>query len=370
VIPLWSRAQQQDYRSRVRGCLLGGAIGDALGAGIEFDTLDKIRVDHGPDGVTGFVPAYGMRGAVTDDTQMTLFTVDGIIRAHVRQGSGGGWHPPTDVHHAYLRWAATQHDWGPDERRRDLGWLGREEWLYARRAPGSACLSGLSGPDGERLGTLEAPKNPHSKGCGTVMRAAPFGLLLGWEPGLVFQLAVECSVLTHGHPTGYLSAGALAVLVHAVLRGQTLEEGVELALALLAERPGHEETSAALRAALAAVRAGEPSAERVAALGEGWVAEEALAIGVYCALVAEDVRSGLLLAVNHSGDSDSTGTVCGNLLGAVHGESALPAEWVAELEGRGTVLQLADDLVLELSHGAELHGPGAGPVWRERYPVG
>lgn len=118
------------------------------------------------------------------------------------------------------------------------------------------------------------------------------------------------------------------------------------------------------------MRAGEPSAERVASLGEGWVAEEALAIGVYCALVAEDVRTGLLLAVNHSGDSDSTGTVCGNLLGAVHGETALPAEWVAELEGRGTVLQLADDLVLELSHGAELHGPGAGPAWRERYPVG
>lgn len=369
MIPLWSRAQQQDYRSRVRGCLLGGAIGDALGAGIEFESLDRIRAAHGPQGVTGYVPAYGARGAVTDDTQMTLFTVDGLIRAHVRQGTGG-WHPPTDVHQAYLRWAGTQHGWGPDERREDLGWLGREEWLYSRRAPGQACLSGLSGPDAARLGTLAAPKNPHSKGCGTVMRAAPFGLLLGWEPALVFQLSVECSVLTHGHPTGYLSAAALSVIVHSVLRGGSVEEGVELALALLAERPGHEETAVALHGALTAVRAGEPSAERVASLGEGWVAEEALAIGVYCALVAEDVRAGLLLAVNHSGDSDSTGTVCGNLLGALHGETALPAEWLAELEGRGTILQLADDLVLELSHGAELHGPGAGPAWRERYPVG
>ncbi len=366
--PLWSRAQQQDYRSRVRGCLLGGAIGDALGAGIEFDSLEKIRAAHGPLGVTDYVPAYGRRGAVTDDTQMTLFTVDGLIRAHLRRDSGG-WHPPTDVHLAYLRWADTQRDWGPDERRTDLGWLGREEWLYAQRAPGSACLSGLSGPDAARLGTLDAPKNPHSKGCGTVMRAAPFGLLMGWEPALVFQLAIECSVLTHGHPTGYLSAGSLAVIVHTVVRGGTLEEGVQSALTLLAERPGHEETSAALRAALDAVRAGEPSAQRVAALGEGWVAEEALAIGVYCALVAEDVRSGLLLAVNHSGDSDSTGTVCGSLLGALHGETALPAGWLADLEGRGTILQLADDLVLELSHGPELHGPGVSGGWQQRYPV-
>ncbi|OKI22615.1 ADP-ribosylglycohydrolase family protein [Streptomyces sp. CB03911] len=369
-MPLWSRAQQQDFRSRVRGCLLGGAIGDALGAGIEFESLEKIQAAHGPQGVTGYVPAYGRTGAITDDTQMSLFTVDGLIRAHIRRDSGG-WHPPTDVHLAYLRWAATQRDWGPDERRPDLGWLGREEWLYAQRAPGQACLSGLSGPQADRLGTLDAPKNPHSKGCGTVMRAAPFGLLTSWEPGLVFQLAVECSVLTHGHPTGYLSAGALAVIVHTVARGGTLEEGVHLALALLSERPSHEETTAALRGALDAVRAGEPSAERVEALGEGWVAEEALAIGVYCALVAYDVKSGLLLAVNHSGDSDSTGAICGNLLGALHGDTALPPELLAALEGRGTILELADDFVLELMHGPELHGQeaGEGAAWAVRYPV-
>ncbi|MGV9266239.1 ADP-ribosylglycohydrolase family protein [Kitasatospora sp. NPDC003701] len=369
-MPLWSRAQQQDFRSRVRGCLLGGAIGDALGAGIEFDSLEKIRAAHGPRGVTGYIPAYGRLGAVTDDTQMVLFTVDGLIRAHIRRDTGS-WHPPTDLHLAYLRWAATQRDWGPDERRADLGWLGREEWLYAQRAPGQACLSGLSGPDADRLGTVEVPKNPHSKGCGTVMRAAPFGLLTTWEPSLVFQLAVECSVLTHGHPSGYLSAGALAVIVQTVARGGTLEEGVHLALALLSERPAHEETTAALRAALDAVRAGEPSAERVEALGEGWVAEEALAIGVYCALVAHDVRSGLLLAVNHSGDSDSTGAICGNLLGVLHGDSALPPGLVAALEGRGAVLELADDFVLELMHGPELHGRDTpeGAAWAARYPV-
>ncbi|MEV6206624.1 ADP-ribosylglycohydrolase family protein [Kitasatospora sp. NPDC051914] len=365
-MPLWSRAQQQDYRSRVRGCLLGGAVGDALGAGVEFDSLEKIRAAHGALGVTGYVPAYGRRGAVTDDTQMSLFTLDGLIRAHISRDAGS-WHPPTDVHRAYLRWHATQHDWGPDERRADLGWLGRQEWLYAQRAPGQACLTGLSGPDAERLGTVDAPRNPHSKGCGTVMRAAPFGLLTAWDPALVFQLAVECSVLTHGHPTGYLAAGAFAVIVHAVARGGTLEEGVHLALALLSERPSHEETTNALRAALDAVRAGGPSAERVEALGEGWVAEEALAIGVYCALVAEDVKAGLLLAVNHSGDSDSTGSICGNLLGALHGETALPADLVAELEGRGTILELADDFALELMHGPELHGT---PGWTERYPVG
>ncbi|MFJ5676189.1 ADP-ribosylglycohydrolase family protein [Streptomyces sp. NPDC093097] len=363
--PIWGRAEQQDFRSRVRGCLLGGAIGDALGAGIEFDSLEAIRAAHGQEGVTGLVPAYGRRGAVTDDTQMTLFTVDGLIRAQVRRDTGA-WHPPTDVHRAYLRWAATQRDWGPDERKDDDGWLAREEWLYARRAPGSACLGGLAD---DVMGTLETPKNPGSKGCGAVMRSAPFGLLVGWEPQLVFQLAVECAAQTHGHPTGYLAAGAFAVICHAVARGEDLDTAVQKALAHLATRPDHEETTDALKRALGTVRQGMPTPARVESLGQGWTAEEALSIGVYCALVAEDVRHGLLLAVNHGGDSDSTGSLCGNLLGALHGETALPPDWLVELEGRATILQLADDFAMEMTQGPALHGPGGSAGgWLARYP--
>ncbi|MEU8570600.1 ADP-ribosylglycohydrolase family protein [Streptomyces pathocidini] len=362
---VWGRAEQQDYRGRVRGCLLGGAIGDALGAGIEFASLQEIREEHGPDGVTDYVPAYGRRGAVTDDTQMTLFTVDGLIRAHVRRDTGA-WHPPTDIHRAHLRWAATQRDWGPDERREADGWLAREEWLYARRAPGDACLGGLAD---DVMGTPANPKNPASKGCGAVMRSAPFGLLVGWEPQLVFQLAVECAAQTHGHPTGCLAAGAFALIVHGLARGEALDGAVQGALRQLATCPGHEEASDALRRALGAVRQGLPTAARVESLGAGWTAEEALAIAVYCALVADDMRHGLLLAVNHSGDSDSTGSICGSLLGTLHGETALPPTWLAELEGRATILELADDFALEMTQGPALHGPGiSSPAWPTRYP--
>ncbi|GAB2884755.1 ADP-ribosylglycohydrolase family protein [Streptomyces mayteni] len=362
---LWGRSDQQDFRSRVRGCLLGGAVGDALGAGVEFESIEAIRERHGAEGVDDYVPAYGRRGAITDDTQMTLFTVDGLIRAHVRRDTGA-WHPPTDVHAAYRRWYVTQHAWGPDERHAGDGWLAREEWLYARRAPGRACLSGLGDAT---MGTVERPKNPDSKGCGTVMRSAPFGLLVGWEPQLVFQLAVECAAQTHGHPTGMLAAGAFAAIVHGLVRGDDLDAAIQKALVQLATRPGHEETTDALKRALGAVRQGLPSPERIASLGEGWVAEEALAIGVYCALVAQDMRHGLLLAVNHGGDSDSTGSICGNLLGALHGETALPPAWVAELEGRATLLELADDFAMEMTQGPALHGPAeSAPIWLERYP--
>ncbi|MET9963171.1 ADP-ribosylglycohydrolase family protein [Streptomyces sp. NPDC006326] len=366
---LWGRTQQQDFRSRVRGTLLGSAIGDALGAPLAALSLDAVRAAHGPGGPTGFAPAHGRRGGITAATQLTLFTVDGLIRAHVRRDTGA-WHPPTDLHRAYLRWAATQHDWGPDERREDNGWLAREEWLYARRSPDRACLTGFGD---ETLATLAQPRNPTDRGAAAATRSAPFGLLVGWEPALVLQLSVECAAQSHGHPAAYLSAGAFAVIVHGLTRGDSLDSALQRALGLLGSRPGRQPVTDALQRAVAAVPRGTPSAEIVESLstGDGRCAEDALAVAVYCALVAEDVAHGLRLAVNHGGDSTATGALCGALLGALHGETALPGAWLAELEGRATLLELADDFALEMTQGPSLHGPAAAsPVWSARYPVG
>ncbi|MFF3319383.1 ADP-ribosylglycohydrolase family protein [Streptomyces sp. NPDC003035] len=365
---VWGRAEQQDFRARVRGCLLGGAVGDAFGAGVAGLTLEEIRAAHGAEGLTEPVPAHGRRGAVTAATQMTLFTVDGLIRAQVRRDTGA-WHPPTDVHRAHLRWAATQRDWGPDERRADIGWLAREEWLYARRDPARACLTGLGD---EILGTLDKPKNPEAADSGALVRSAPFGLLVGWEPQLVCQLAVECAAQTHGDPAAYLAAGALAVVVHGLARGESVDGSVQRALGQLAPRPGHEPVTDALQQALGAVRQGMPNAARVGALGaDEDRAECQLAVAVYCALVGEDIRHGLRLAVNHDGPSAVTGAVTGALLGALHGETALPPAWLAELEGRSTVLELADDFAMEMTQGAALHSPSEShPGWLARYPRG
>ncbi|WP_406368546.1 ADP-ribosylglycohydrolase family protein [Streptomyces sp. NBC_01546] len=358
---MWGRFEQQDFRSRVRGTLLGSAIGDAFGAPGGGLSLDAIREAHGPEGLTA--PAAT---PVTAVTQLTLFTVDGLIRAHVRRDTGA-WHPPTDVHRAYLRWAATQHDWGPDERRKDNGWLARQEWLYVRRDPDRACLTGFAD---EILGTLAQPKNPTARNAAAAARSAPFGLLVGWEPALVLQLSVECAAQSHGHPAAYLSAGAFALVVHGLTRGESLDSAVQRALGLLGARPGHQPVTDALQHALSAVTQGAPGPATVEALSTG-DAEAALAVAVYCALVAEDIPHGLRLAVNHGGDSAASGALCGALLGALHGETALPAAWLAELEGRATLLELADDFALEMTQGPALHGPtAASPGWLARYPRG
>lgn len=93
---------------RCRGCLLGGAVGDALGAPVEFMTIDQIHRQFGSGGIRDFAPAYGRVGSVTDDTQMALFTAEGLIRAVVRETGRGVCHIPTVVHRAYVRWLTTQ----------------------------------------------------------------------------------------------------------------------------------------------------------------------------------------------------------------------------------------------------------------------
>lgn len=374
------------YGSRVRGCVLGGAIGDALGAPIEFSSLAGIREEYGPAGITGLVPdGQGRVGLITDDTQMTLFTLEGLLRADVRFAQRGVCHVPSVLRSAYLRWLDTQQYAAPPAREPErffrTGGLREQRWLYARRAPGNACLSGLhaqlggqadGGTGGEvRLGE-PGPVNPGSKGCGTVMRSAPFGLA-GGAPRQVFETAAECARITHGHPTGYLAAGAFAVLIHFLVRGATIRAAVTDAMEILADYPAHEETTEALRAAVALADRGDPTAEKVESLGEAWIAEEALAIAVYCALVEhgeapadrDPSRRALLLAVNHSGDSDSTGAICGNILGARYGDLALPGEWLVHLEGRAAMTELADDFARQMTDG---RSASRSEGWLARYP--
>lgn len=370
--PPADRTTRERYAARVRGCLLGGAIGDALGAPVEFWSASQIRAGAGPDGVREYLPIDDgegpLHGRITDDTQMTLFTVEGLIRASIRQDRGIGFTVGV-VHSAYDRWLDTQLLPGPPSGA-PTGWLAQQRWLYARRAPGTTCLDALGSARG---GALRIPQYGHpavndSKGCGGVMRSAPFGLLPPvWSRRRIFDLAAEAAGYTHGHPTGKLASGAFAAVVAGLVAGDDLATAVDAALAILAEHDGHEETSAAL----AAARELGPGAGDLDRLGEGWVAEEALAMGVAAALAfpgPDQVLDALALAVSHGGDSDSTGSICGNLLGAWHGDSALPAVLAFEVEGRGTILQLADDLVWELTVPRQLHGDhGPRTRWTDRY---
>lgn len=343
-------------KSRIHGCLLGGALGDSLGYAVEFDSIDQIRARFGASGLTGF-EALARTSPFSDDTQMTLYTVDGLVEALEWANSGVGADVNACLWLAYLRWLATQGEAAPAAAPvPQPRWIDGQPVLHQRRHPGRACISGLA--TGE-MGTSVRPVNPESKGCGTVMRSAPFGLIPHIAPDAVYKLSSDAASLTHGHPSARQSAGTFSLLIHRIVAGDGLREAAAEALAhatgfdgVAPELPDRLE--GALRLAGKGIVTPE---ELVQALGEGWVAEEALAVALYAVLATlpdagatvpdptQHFREAVALAVNHSGDSDSTGSVAGNILGAFYGEDCLPGEWLAALEAPEVIRAMADQLV-------------------------
>jgi ADP-ribosylglycohydrolase len=199
-----------------------------------------------------------------------------------------------------------------------------------------------------------------SKGCGGVMRVAPAGLLpQRYDAERAFDLAAELAAVTHGHPSGYLSAGALAALVRITLDGVSIRTAAAHTLPLLEAVPGHEETSAKIEQALALASNPGDAARDVATLGQGWVGEEALAIGLYAAIVGRDFEDTVAIAANHDGDSDSTASIAGQIRGAAEGVSVIPHAWIRRLDVFDPLVTLAHDL-------AVLSKDGLPPL--RRYP--
>lgn len=337
---------EMTLRDRFRGCLLAGAVGDTLGASIEFMTLPQIKKRFGKHGLTDYAPAYGGLGKITDDSQMTLWTGEGLLRAVVRYKTRGICSVEGVVSHAYLRWLQTQ---GITSRCTEVGadgWLYEVKELHAHRAPGMTCISALQTKT--KLSDLYASND--SKGCGGVMRIAPAGLMFtgdSLDEGIAsaFKLGGNLARLTHGHPCSTLSSGVMAVLVHLLVAGQTLPAALETAMNLLDidDDNGLTVWSILLHAEQLAASRTSPQVA-IKKLGGGWVAEEALAIAVFCCLRAKSLPEALLMAVNHSGDSDSTGSIAGNLMGAWYGTAGIPEHWLEQLELRNVIETVADDL--------------------------
>ena len=301
-----------------------------------------------------------------------LFTLEGLIRAHVaRRMQPRDSDPAPEVQHAYQRWLHTQNrPWpeaaGPYGRHlpRPDGWLITNAALFATRAPGDTCLSALTNfARTHQQATCERRIND-SKGCGGVMRAAPVAVWSN-DPAEVFHAAAATAALTHSHPSGYLPAGVLATIVHQSIRAVPIAEAVRLACELLRRWSGYEEQLRAVEAAEALAERGRVSPEELAEhLGGGRVGEQTLAIGLYAVLATDTLADAVLLSVNHSGDSGSTGIVCGNIAGAVHGTRRIPSEWLGGLELRDITRGLAEDALAEFSP-----GPPGGAPWTRRYPA-
>ncbi len=354
---------------------MGGAVGDALGAPIEFWSYENIRHKYGSLGITDYVEYSNGSGEFTDDTQMTLFTAEGLLRAYHRavlKGIGGATLHIT--YDSYQRWLFTQgytnenHSTNKGSYDEDNGWLIKRKELFENRSPGNTCISSLKS---RVLGTIGNPIN-NSKGCGGVMRVAPVGLIFNSNPEYSFEIASQIAAITHGHPSGYLSAGVFASMITQIISDVSLEEAIDNSLLILQKWDKHEETFNVIEKSVLLAKEYllgrlpiQSIPEIIKKIGAGWTGEEALAIAIFCSLIYEnDFVKGTLASVNHSGDSDSTGSITGNILGVINGIEQIPEKWITKLRYNDIVEEMATDLSIGCSSTSE----NCDENWWRKYP--
>ena len=388
--------EQDILKDKIRGCLMAGAAGDALGYEVEFMRRQEILSRFGGTGITKFELASTGKAQISDDTQMTLFTANGLLSSITMDWFNGSLKtkPETIIMNAYLDWFYTQtRETGKYDEQ--ITWLRELPEMAHRRAPGTTCLRACANIiDGKEVVN-------DSKGCGGIMRVAPISLIVAQEPDTnryfctLEELAeAGCYIAeqTHKHPLGFLPAGLFAVLLYKLLplsveeAKKSIDNIINETLSFLdvmrknqyAEEKTYlrELTTKAIKLAHSEIS----DADAIRRLGEGWVAEETWAIALYCAIRHIDsVEDAIIASVNHDGDSDSTGSVCGNIMGAIYGYEHIksrnifcPEDKMLEdmLELSEIILALADDLSTGCTLTSDRHHPQSTPEskqWFERY---
>ncbi len=331
------------HLNKIKGSIVAGAVGDALGYPVEFMSHEQIIKRYGSPGITRHELREG-KALISDDTQMTLFTACGILNSK-RDKLGMS----SSICRAYIEWLYTQ---GGTKKRlfKECSITGIKE-LNANRAPGITCISSL---------TAIANGREHvnsSKGCGGVMRIAPiplFGMAHNWKIEECCTLAADASEITHQHPLGYLPSALLSYIIFNAaeddapskerLQGYIME-GLEAVKKLFPHTPFVKDLEEIVGKAKNLANTEMEDIDAITKIGEGWVAEETLAIAIYCALKYWDnVEKALVASVNHSGDSDSTGAVTGNIIGALLGYDAIPDFYKENLELRDLIEKTSEDL--------------------------
>lgn len=347
------------------GCLLGGAVADALGAAAQGMSQNDIHEHFGPDGLRDYAKVFGREGAFTAHTQLVLFTAEGVLRAKVKAEELTlplSIVPP--VYNAYQRWLATQDGLCDASQYNGLGGghLIQAPELYQERHAEACCLEALTNG---RLGQPESPIND-SRGCGAAVRMAPLGLFFCSESifrrldpatidQTVFALGCQLAALTHGHPDAFLAAACQALLVFRLIRGDELYDAVQNTLVVLGQYPRHEPCRNRLEDALIGVHDCEsPGSAKCMS------ASQILAQAIRCALDAHgDFSRGVLAAVNLGGPSAGRSALAGQLLGAWLGRGTIPVSWLQRLELHDLISEISDDLFV----GFEPSGN-----WLEKYP--
>ena len=335
--------------SSYRGCLLGMAVGDAMGYTVDSRSLQEIREDYGPDGLLGYDLVNGYAD-VNSYTQLAAFTCNGLLFGLTRGQMSGKMAP--FIKYAALaacEWAASQRAWGRPSK--CYCWLLRREEICRRHCMDTRMLETLSR---RNLGTLETPTNNYN---GPFSLTSAIGVGLFYDPNRMDQeeidrLGAEAVALTHGSPTSFLSGAVIAHIVSKLVRNPRapLKRIILEATEALKEQFGHQYSQAYDLATMIrhAITLSENQTIRSVDVMERIKCENAaqvLAGAIYACLVSHsDFDRAMIVAVTHSGRSAAVGALVGAFLGIRLGKEALPEFYLEGLEPLEILEELAEDL--------------------------
>jgi ADP-ribosyl-[dinitrogen reductase] hydrolase len=287
-----------DIADRARAAYLGLAIGDALGATVEFMTRSEIAAQYGlHDQIRGGGWLRLAPGQVTDDTQMSLALGRSLIRC--------GGLDPRDLCEEFAAWLRT----GPAD-------------------VGNTCRRGIQRYLSK--GTVEGPFAEGDAGNGAAMRVLPVALATLGAPDRARDWSLVQARTTHHHPLSDAACLALVSAVHGLLSAKGLPAVQAAAEALVAQHPAFRFTP----------YRGQSSAYVV----------DTMQTVLHHVLTATGFEDCLVRTVNQGGDADTTGALAGMLAGALWGTAAIPARWLAALDATVTAeIEAQVPRLLELS---------------------
>ena len=309
-----------DLLDRFRGCLLGVAVGDALGMPTEGYTAREISSKFGM--IREMMPApeghfhSGLyAGQFTDDTEETLILAESIIEA-------GGFSPDRFAE-KLTAWGTA---WTLDERlNRGVGFATR-----------SAVESMIAGTAWQQSG-LAIPT------CGCAMRAAPIGLLYNTDLNIVKSYADLQSLPTHTSAVARAAAVAVAVGVALSFNGFSKE----MILRNAASQASRLDAGFAERLLWAGTLVDLQPEDALGLIRNSPLAMETVPAAFYCFLKFEPEEA-IIMAASSGGDTDTIASIAGSLFGAALGSSWIPQSWQAALEGKERIEEAARGLA-ELS---------------------
>ncbi len=335
-----------DKLSGSRGCLLGLAVGDAMGTPVDKKNLAEIYEDYGPNGLLGYDLTNG-NAEVSSYTQIAAFTGNGLLLGAAR----GKTELLPYITVGLREWARNQNFYRDPEVSRC--WVAKPKCLRLHNNRDARMLDALRP---QVLGTPDAPTNLNST-PGALTEAIPLALYAyghGISKQALATLAVRTAALTHGHPETFLSSAVLGVCLLGILQDpdSSIEHHIQSAVQTVQAQYGTVFASGMERLAARIVRAismakddlfdVQVEMERLQCSS----AADCLAGSVYACLTgAEDFDTALITAVNHSGASAGVGAVTGAMMGAKLGADALPDFYLESLVCAPELNVLSEDLV-------------------------